>query len=225
VGAGASHELDHVREGCRSALAQVSTPSTERIVIIGGGARNRVHIKGSGTLRGFGVTFDVDLHLDLDATVPPILGVRLPLSLTLGAWLLEQAGWSGERLGVEVDVAAGDAEHGIFSREVAHLLESDTPTALLVVADGSAARTPKAPASLHPDAEAFDAAVAAALASGSPAILGALDRARAAEVSAGGWPAWQLASSLCAGSEFQAQIWADEAPYGVGYLVAQWIVR
>jgi len=109
VGAGASHELDHVREGCRSALAQVSTPSTERIVIIGGGARNRVHIKGSGTLRGFGVTFDVDLHLDLDATVPPILVVRLPLSLTLGAWLLEQAGWSGERLAVEIDMTADEA--------------------------------------------------------------------------------------------------------------------
>ena len=231
VGVGASHELDHLRAGCMAALAEVLSPATQRVVVVGAGAKNRLYTEGSGTLRGFGVDLDVDLSFALNVPGEPPLpqapggGERLPLALTLGTWLLQQAGWSGERLAVEIDMSADEAEVDSRALEVAHLLESDLPTALLVVADGSAARTEKAPASLHPEAAGFDAAVAAALASGLPANLGALDRERAIEVSAGGWPAWHLASSLCAGAEFQARMHADEAPYGVGYLVAEWVVR
>ena len=49
--------------------------------------------------------------------------------------------------------------------------------ALLVIGDGSATRTPKAPGSYDPAGEAFDATVTAALHSGDPTRLAALDAA------------------------------------------------
>ena len=106
----------------------------------------------------------------------------------------------------------------------AALAADSTRTALLVVADGSASRTEKAPASLHPDAEAFDREVAAAL---------GLRRSRAARRgrprSSGGRVERRLARvarrrpSGSAGTAYAAELHADEAPYGVGYLAASWI--
>jgi aromatic ring-opening dioxygenase LigB subunit len=94
-----------------------------------------------------------------------------------------------------------------------------------VVADGSAARTEKAPASLHPDASAFDGSVADALRNGDPARLASLDRDLAAEVSSAGWPAWSAAAAALGSATYDATLLADEAPFGVGYLVATWIRR
>jgi hypothetical protein len=93
--------------------------------------------------------------------------------------------------------------------------------ALLVVADGSAKRTEKAPGHLDARAEAFDAQVAAALRAGDPAALGALDPVLAAELWAGGVPAWHAAAALP--GRWDATLSYDAAPHGVGYFVARWV--
>jgi hypothetical protein len=213
VASGAADELDVVRrasfEATRSALA--SAP--ERVVVLGAGRRDTTHGTGTGTFHGFGV----DLAVPLDPAAPE--SPALPLSLSIGAWLLAQVGWPGDRAAVELDPDADPATAGKA------LAAEDRRTALLVVADGSAARTEKAPASLHPDAERFDTAVADALRGGDPARLAALDRDLAAEVSSAGWPAWSAASAALGSATYDATLLADEAPYGVGYLVATWIRR
>jgi hypothetical protein len=98
----------------------------------------------------------------------------------------------------------------------------DSETLLLVVADGSASRTEKAPAALHPDAEAFDARLAVLLSGGDPQSLLAIDRDRAQAVTAAGRPAWRVAAVAMGGAAYTAELLATGAPYGVGYLVARW---
>jgi hypothetical protein len=42
---------------------------------------------------------------------------------------------------------------------------------------------------------------------------------------AAGVPVWRTVGALLAGRDVTARLLADEAPYGVGYLVAAWEVR
>ena len=214
VSAGAAHELDIVRDASVAALRAALVDAPERIVILGGGSTTRTHLAGTGTMRGFGVPYDVPL--DPAAASPE----QLPLSITIGAWLLTQVGWPGDRAALEIDPGSGDVE---LDAEGQKLAGETMRTVLLVVADGSSSRTEKAPSSLHPDAEAFDSAVAAALRSGSPSALGAVDRQRAQSVTAAGRPAWRLAAAALEGSDYDAVLHADVAPYGVGYFVAHWL--
>lgn len=92
---------------------------------------------------------------------------------------------------------------------------------LLVVADGTARRTEKAPGHLDPRAEGYDAQVVEALASGDPAALAALDPALGAELLAAGVPVWRALAASLSGT-FEAQIAYAAAPFGVGYVVATW---
>lgn len=214
VASGSAAELDGLRAACDIAVRRALGDAPQRVVVLGAGAQTRELGSGTGSLRGFGIELDVPLD-------PALHGVAsLPLSLTIGAWLLGRAGWPGDRAAIELDAAADLDE---LDEVAAPLAADSTRTALLVVADGSASRTDKAPASLHPDAEAFDREVADALGSGDPALLAAVDRERAAVVSSAGWPAWHVAARAAEGTAYAAELHADEAPYGVGYLAASWI--
>jgi hypothetical protein len=90
----------------------------------------------------------------------------------------------------------------------------------LVVADGTAKRTLKAPGHLDERAEAFDAEVVAALAAGDPRRLGSLDAELAGELWVQGLPAWQAAAGLP--GPWRGEVLYADAPYGVGYAVAIW---
>lgn len=94
---------------------------------------------------------------------------------------------------------------------------------LLVVADGSAKRTEKAPGGFDPRAEQLDADIAAALRAGDPRLLAALDAELAAELWAGGVPAWHAVGELK--RRRTARVLYDDAPFGVGYFVATWSWR
>jgi hypothetical protein len=219
VASGAAAELDTVRDAAIDAVRRVLARGAERVVLIGAGSQMRTHETGSGSLRGFGV----DVDIPLDPASPG--GAALPLSLAVGAWLLGRAGWPGDRVALEIDA---DGSTATIASVATALGQDSRRSALLVVADGSAARSEKAPASLHPDAEAFDADVVAALASGHAHLLAELDRDRAASVSAAGWPAWHAAAVALAVAEdapYDAEVRIAAAPYGVGYVVADWSTR
>ncbi|MGH3381207.1 MAG: rRNA adenine N-6-methyltransferase family protein, partial [Actinoallomurus sp.] len=49
-----------------------------------------------------------------------------------------------------------------------------------------------------------------------------LDPALAAELRAAGRPPWQVLAGAARDGRYAGEILADEAPYGVGYLVASW---
>lgn len=92
---------------------------------------------------------------------------------------------------------------------------------VLVVANGSAMRSEKAPGHLDERATAFDAAIDSALRSGDAAGLRELDAGLGASLWAYDVPALQaLGSAVDAVSE-AAVTYADD-PYGVQYWVARW---
>ena len=214
---GATEELVEIRESAIAAFEAALVPQPDRAVIIGAGLVTEAHSGGWGSLRGFGVPYDVALNPGDQYSRPS--GRRLPLSLTVGAWLLEQVDWPGERIALEVDAASTDDELDMIGRLIG---DSELSTLLLVVADGSAARTDKAPASFHPGAEAFDARVVEVLAGGDPESLRTIDRAEALAVTAAGRPAWRVAATAMRGATYAGEVLVDEAPYGVGYVVARW---
>jgi hypothetical protein len=123
----------------------------------------------------------------------------LPLALAVGRTLL------------------GGRPHRLWGVPGPELPEGD----LLVVADGSAKRSEKAPGYFDPRAADFDAALSRALAEGSPDRLSALD----AELAADLWSSVDVFSAVAAATadqQWEGQVLYDDAPFGVGYVVASW---
>lgn len=123
----------------------------------------------------------------------------LPLALAVGAHLL------------------GARPHRLWGVPSGPLPEA---SAYLVVGDGTAKRTLKAPGHLDERAEAFDAEVVAALEAGDPGRVGSLDEGLAQELWAQGLPPWKAVAALP--GPWRAEVTYADAPYGVGYVVATW---
>jgi len=92
--------------------------------------------------------------------------------------------------------------------------------AYLVVGNGSACRTERAPGSLDPRAEAFDAELEAALRDVDTARLRGFDPVLAQQLWAGTGAFAELAE-LLQGTTLAAVDFAD-APFGVQYWVMRW---
>jgi len=214
VASGASAELEPLRDACRTALHRVQASGPTRLALIGSGDSSRMYSPVSrGSLFGYGVCLDVHLG-------SPACGgaVELPLSLTVGAWLLAEAlGPSTGAVGFSVgpDFAADRA-----AVELLALAESER-VGLVVMGDGSARRSTTAPGYLDPRAEPFDAAVATALRNGDVEALASLDEGLGADLLASGVPAWRAAAGVLTGG-YDAELLYAEAPYGVGYFAAAW---
>ncbi len=198
-----------LRAACATAVDAVLASRPAVVVVVGGEAGcGRFGNGDGGDLRGLGVDLEVPF-----AGRARSGGRRTPLAHTLGAWLLDGAGYAGVRLGVSPDDLAGA------------LAGLPGPVAVLAMGDGSARRSLKAPGHLDEAAEPFDDAVAAALAAGDPGALAALDPVEGARLLAAGVPAWRAVGTVLAGREVTGRLHAHEAPFGVGYLVADWTVR
>ena len=206
-----------------SALAVGTLAGLDRIVVIGPAATSLLHSPvAEGSLAAYGL--DVEVHLGslaCGATDP------LPLSLTVGAWLLRDAfGPSTGAVGVSCgpDFGAGPAAAGLLG-----LADGDARVGLLVVADG-AERFPPLDGPGHTAADiatsdarsdALDDRLAAALAAGDGDALADLPDPQAL-VHLGSLPAWRAAGSLLAGPGVTARLLARESSHGVGWLVAAW---
>ncbi|PRY48755.1 hypothetical protein LY71_108133 [Geodermatophilus tzadiensis] len=204
----AAEDTAALRAACATAVGTLLAAGADTVVVVGPDAEGHHGPGDVGDLRGFGV----DLEVPLSGPVRPG-GRRLPLSLTVGAALLDAAGHTGPRVGAAPGELAGAVD------------EVSGPVAVLAMGDGSARRSLKAPGYLDEAAAPFDAAVAAALAAGDAAALAVLDPAEGARLLAAGVPVWRAVGALLRGREVTAELLADEAPYGVGYLVAAWTTR
>jgi hypothetical protein len=191
VACGAAAELDDLRAACRAAIKR-ATSNAARLVVIGAGERSAGYEPNArGSLAGYGVAIDIPLGSDEPGPV------ELPLSLTIGAWLLRDA------LGPD----CGAVGYSIGAGESQPPLLDDAEVALLVMGDGSARRS--------------TTVVAAARARANADCL-AIDDWLAGQLLAAGAPAWNAAGRLLRGRSFDAELLYDAAPYGVGYFVAVW---
>ncbi|QGV78128.1 class III extradiol dioxygenase subunit B-like domain-containing protein [Streptomyces ficellus] len=220
VAAGAAPELDGARTACSDALAVLAASRPDRLVVIGPGAGEepeRYPAGSAGDFRGFGVDLDVRLGEG------PGGGRPLPASLAVGAWLLGRAGWADapvEGLAVGERLPAGRCAGA--GRELA--AEGDR-LALLVLGDGSACRTLKAPGYLDDRAAAFDEGAARALGAADTDALAALDEHLAHELKAAGRAPWQVlagAAGDAGRAGLEGRLLYEGVPYGVGYFVAVW---
>ncbi|HEX2892566.1 MAG TPA: hypothetical protein VHO29_01010 [Marmoricola sp.] len=93
---------------------------------------------------------------------------------------------------------------------------------MLVVANGSATRTEKAPGHFDERSAGFDAAIGRALAEGDQAALGRIDTALAEELWA--MPDADVLRRVAGrvGPVTDVQVDYDDAPYGVQYWVVRW---
>jgi hypothetical protein len=216
---GAAEESAGLRaRGIDAVTTALGTPGVEQVVAIGpaprasdGSALIRYPSGARGSLRGIGV--DVELGRGDGATV-------LPTALGLGAWFLDLAGYAGPVtcVGIAEDASPDEVT------AAADAIDVSPPTALLVVGDGTACRTDKAPGAFDERAEAIDAEIVRALAACDLEAFAALDATTCTELKVSGRTAWQAAVALVARERrtWSGEVLAQEAPYGVGYVVASW---
>ena len=100
--------------------------------------------------------------------------------------------------------------------------EETGPTALVVMADGTACRGEKAPGHLHPGALAFDDSIDHALRSGDVDTLATLDPTLAHELWCEGAPGFHVLAEVARGRRIAADVSYADAPYGVAWWVARW---
>ncbi|GIH60015.1 class III extradiol dioxygenase subunit B-like domain-containing protein [Microbispora siamensis] len=215
VAGAAAPELDNLRAACAAAVGALLDARPD-VLAVAGGADVGASFPGnaSGTLRPWGP----------DVRVGPGDPV-LPLSLTIGRWLLERAHASGHDLpALRFEAAGFDAPPAECAALGRRLAESARRVALLVMGDGSARRTEKAPGYVHPGAVPYDEMLAAALASGDTGRLLGLDPDEARELWAAGRAAFQVLGGAARGAPapVASELLYDDAPYGVGYFVARW---
>ncbi|WP_424853435.1 class III extradiol dioxygenase subunit B-like domain-containing protein [Streptomyces sp. SAI-170] len=220
VAAGAAPELDAARTACADALGLLAAARPDLLVVVApadetGPVR---YAQGTpGSFSGFGVDREVTLG---PAAEGGAAAGTLPPSLAVAGWLLERAGWAdapiegltvGEPLTAERCIQVGS--------DIAARAER---VALLVMGDASACRTVKAPGYLDERAEPFDAQVARALGSADLAALKELDAGLAHELKVSGRAPWQVLAGAAEGADLSGTLLYEDAPYGVGYLVATW---
>lgn len=163
----------------------------------------------AGDLMGYGVP----LHHGFDGP-PSDTAARLPLPHLLAAWLLDEAGFTGQRLGVHAEAGSPDLQR-------AHA--DDRRWAMLVMGDGSARRTEKSPGWYDPDAIGFDERLTTALSSGDGRALLDLDQSLGERMLAAGRTSWHTAGTALAGTPMVGQLHYADAPFGVFYVVASWV--
>jgi hypothetical protein len=143
------------------------------------------------------------------ALLPEYAGIEDPVA-ELRAAALTAVGWLGRDVTVLSDAQG--------SRVAAHLLASvdrrSAEPSYLVVGNGSAKRTEKAPGYFDERAESFDAALGSSLRAGRPAVDVRLARELWASVGA-------IVELNDIGDLGPGQVDYDDAPYGVQY----WVVR
>ncbi|MEY9863458.1 hypothetical protein ABH935_009111 [Catenulispora sp. GAS73] len=211
VAQGLSPDLDSLRAACGTAVGRLYAAGADEVLIVGAGPQQGTEVVSRGSFRAYGVDVDVDGQWD------PVTRSAAPMTLPflIAAWLLRDSPAEPVRRPVMVNEHSGA------------LAVAGGRQAMLVLGDGSASRTLQAPGHFDERAEAYDAAVARALATADAAALAGLEPGLSRELHVAGLPAWKVlaAAATASGVEYDADLLYDQALYGVGYFVATWLAR
>jgi hypothetical protein len=202
---GANPVLPELHHACLDAAAALLRSAPDVVAVVGVADQTRA--------------WDPDAGLDLSVYAPALGAGRtgLPLPLGLGSRLLDQAGYAGRR---ELHSIGEHEQAEACAALGSRLAGAGLRVALLVMADGSARRGPKAPGYLDGRSAPFDAEVERAVRAGDMAALLALDAGLAQALMATGRPAWQVLAGAMKGQRPACVIRYRDDPFGVAYLVA-----
>lgn len=214
----AAGELDDLRAACRAALDTLLATDHDTLLVVGGADTTSAYGGPSaGSLQPWGV----DVRVGAGQPV-------LPLSLTIGRWLLDREPDAFQSVAFDAEPAACLALGASLVAEKAGLvaekagLMAGRRVAMLVMADGSACLTEKAPGFLDQAALPYNELIGVALGGADAEALAALDPVKAARLWVGGRSALQVLAGAAGERSFDGRLLADVAPYGVGYFVASW---
>ena len=199
LASGAAAEIDGIRARCVSAVERLFSAGPDLLLVVGADI-------------GLRATSFAPWGVDVSVDVPE----PVPLPLLVGGWLTRGRLRSFAGISPELD-AADCAALG------AELASAAGRVALLVMGDGSARHSEKAPGYLDPRAAPYDAGVAAALAAVDLDALLALEPAEAEELLVAGRAPWQVLAGAARGASLTADQASLSAPYGVGYHLVIWI--
>ena len=203
-------ELRRLRAACREAVAVLLAATPDLLVVVGGAGQTAEYPPpAGGSLRDFAVPFSVGAD--------PVL----PLSLTIGKWLLAATASGGQKVTWHT-IASGAATADCLN--LGDKLAALAPrVALLAMGDGPGRRARGVPGATDPGADRYDDQVTAALAAADPGLLAALDPRRDEELFVAGRAAWQVLAGAAARGTFTADLRYAAAPLEVSYYVATWV--
>jgi len=149
------------------------------------------------------------------------------------AWLVERnpshldivgapARPDNEARGVTRPASVAIARHLLLEAEFHGSIGALPSSGVLVVANGSATRSEKAPGHLDERAFDFDDTLGAALRDGDPGVLRDLDTGLGEDLLCHDVPAWKQLGSLTRGPVTSVQVDYDDDPYGVQYWAVRW---
>jgi hypothetical protein len=221
---GAARETAQLRAACIEAASRLSEVATKWIAVgADAGGRRTIGPDARGSFIGFGADLGADVVVALDPAATAPVDPGFPLPLLIAGWV---AGAAGAPVRIRGELVAPDArpqECAALGAALATECAADPePVGLLVVGDGAATHTEKAPGYLDERAAPFDAAVAAALRDADPDGLAALDPDLAAELLAAGRAPWQVLAGATAGRRWRGELLHSSIPFGVAYHVAVW---
>lgn len=197
--------ITELRGACAAAVAGLAAARPGLMVIVGRADRTAEYEStAAGSLRDFGVPFSTGAG-------PPVL----PLSLTVGAWLVRRfaamaADGTGPRPSrpalssplpppppsspwrLRLQAVAADMPTADCLRLGAELAALAPRVALLAMGDASARKAAGVHGAADPAAERYDAEVRAAFAAADPGRLARLDAALDSELIVAGRAAWQV---------------------------------
>lgn len=210
IASGAAPELDPLRAACDAAVRRLAASGARSLVVVGSDSSTMDY---SSPAR---VSFS-----RWGSPEPPGEPPSFPLSLSVGAWLINRA---------FVPVPAVTRRFATISESapvqecaaLARRLGPDGPWALLAMGDGSARRGTAAPGYDDPRALPYDESVERALATADLDALRRLDPALSAELMVAGRAPWQVLAAAATGGIWRARLDYAAAPYGVAYFVASW---
>jgi hypothetical protein len=205
---GSDPVVPELRQACLDAVTCVLNADPDLVAVVGQGTASR--------------DWPAEAFLDLAAFAPAlharaVAGDTLPVALGLGGMLLDQAEYAGRRVLHSVSQDEAPADCAALG---ARLAASADRVALLVMADGSARRTLRAPGYLDERSHAFDAVVETAITAGDTQSLLAIDPVLARELMATGRPAWQVLGGAAPAVSDAVEVHYLDDPFGVFYLVA-----
>jgi len=235
VAQGAAGELDDCRAACHDVIATVLAKRPDVVVVVGAGTHTQTLASGSrGSFEPVGVAVPVRLGQGSDSdrtghggtgaegTDPGARSPSLPLTVSVGAWLLAQHPAAAQVSVHGLEVATDEPVPSCLNLGRA-LADDAAGVALLVVADGTARRGPAAPGYADERSAALDQAWISSLAEGSLDGLAALDPDLATVLMMAGRPPLQVLAGAAQGRRGQSTLVWHGDPYGVQYAVASWL--
>lgn len=204
---GAIPEVEDLRAACLAAIDDLVAVSPDVVVAVGSAPDTRVWAREAASPR----------HFYAPGLSPRPAGEVLPLSLAIARELTSAVPMPVELHGVSVSLPVDDCH--AYGVELAGRPER---VGLLIMADGSARRGPKAPGYEDHRALEMDRMLDEALRAGDPEPFHKLAPDVADELLIGGRVAWQVLSGACDNGATRSTCHYSDDPFGVWYPVFTW---